>query len=659
MSDGPTGHEFDNRRHLGHRSWQEQCMMGEGDEGKTREQLVDEVRAFRAETAALRGRVACLEAVEQFLARLLDRTPAPFYVTDRDGRPRLVNRAWEELWGLPREEVVGRTADEIFPPELARLLWDQNQQVLETAAPIEFEEIVTAADGRHYLQTVKFPLRDADGRIEAVGGISFDVTERKRTELALEESRRRLEALFDNTLDAMWLLDDEGRFVDANPAVYALLGYSREEFLRMSIADVVTVQDQGLARDLWHTFLTRGRLSGEFTQVRKDGSTLEVNYRAVAHILPGLHLLVNRDITETKKVQAERDRLLRQLRLQIDRLPLAYIMVDTDGRVLEWNPAAEQMFGYTKEEALGRESLDLIVPPAARDHVQGVVRPVPAGDTHVTCINENWTRDGRIITCEWFNTLLSDANGQYAGRIGVAHDIGDRKRAKAALRRYAERARILSRLVVEVQEQERRHLARELHDEIGQTFTAIRINLDAIKRTCSALELPRLEECIGIVDGAIDQVHGLALDLRPAMLDDLGLVATLRWYLDQQAQRVGYRAQFAAEPAEIGLSLTAATAVFRVAQEALTNIARHARARRVRISLRLRDGTLRLVVRDDGVGFDPEATLRRRSGGRGLGLPGMRERASWLGGRFAVRSTPGQGTKVRLTLPLKAAHEGA
>ena len=101
---------------------------------------------------------------------MLDRTPAPFYVTDRDGRPRLVNRAWEELWGLPREEVVGRTADEIFPPELARLLWDQNQQVLKTAAPIEFEEIVTAADGRHYLQTVKFPLRDADGRIEAVGG---------------------------------------------------------------------------------------------------------------------------------------------------------------------------------------------------------------------------------------------------------------------------------------------------------------------------------------------------------------------------------------------------------------------------------------------------------------------------------------------------------
>ena len=501
-------------------------------------------------------------------------------------------------------------------------------------------------------------MRDADGHIEAVGGMSFDVTERKRTELALEESRRRLEAIFDNTLDAMWLLDDEGRFVDANPAVYALLGYSREEFLRMSIADVVTVQDQGLARDLWHTFLTRGRLSGEVTQVRKDGSTLEVNYRAVAHILPGLHLLVNRDITETKKVQAKHDRLLRQLRLQIDRLPLAYIMVDTDGRVLEWNPAAEQMFGYTKEEAMGRESLDLIVPPAARDHVQGVVRPVPAGDTHVTCINENWTRDGRIITCEWFNTLLSDANGQYA-RASAWHTTsvtasgrrrrsGDTRNARVSSPGWSSRSRSRSGVT-----SPGNSMTRSARPSPRSGSTWMR------SRGPAAPLLPRLEECIGIVDGAIDQVHGLALDLRPAMLDDLGLVATLRWYLDQQAQRVGYRAQFAAEPAEIGLSLTAATAVFRVAQEALTNIARHARARRVRISLRLRDGALRLVVRDDGVGFDPEATLRRRSGGRGLGLLGMRERASWLGGRVAVRSTPGQGTKVRLTLPLKAAHEGA
>ena len=112
------------------------------------------------------------------------------------------------------------------------------------------------------------------------------------------------------------------------------------------------------------------------------------------------------------------------------------------------------------------------------------------------------------------------------------------------------------------------------------------------------------------------------------MLDDLGLVAALRGYLDQQAQRVGYRGQLAAEPAEIRLGLTAATAVFRVAQEALTNIARHARARRVRVSLRLCDGALRLDVRDDGVGFDPEATFRRGSGSRGLGLGGMGERAS-------------------------------
>jgi signal transduction histidine kinase len=154
-------------------------------------------------------------------------------------------------------------------------------------------------------------------------------------------------------------------------------------------------------------------------------------------------------------------------------------------------------------------------------------------------------------------------------------------------------------------------------------------------------------------------VRGLALDLRPPMLDDLGLVAALRWYLDRQARRVGYEARFRADPEEIPLGPAAAIIAYRVAQEALTNVARHAHARRVLVRLRVREGILHLVVGDDGVGFDPEGTLRRGGQDEGMGLLGMRERAALCGGRVDVRSSPGRRTRVYLRLPLGRSGEEA
>jgi signal transduction histidine kinase len=241
--------------------------------------------------------------------------------------------------------------------------------------------------------------------------------------------------------------------------------------------------------------------------------------------------------------------------------------------------------------------------------------------------------------------------------LGVVRDITERKRTEQALHTYAKRLKVLSRRVVEVQEEERRHLARELHDEIGQSLTAIGINLKALRVNSNPELHPRLEDCIGIVHDATDEVRQLSLNLRPAMLDDLGLVAALRWYLNRQAQRVGYMARFTANPEEASIAPAVATTAFRVAQEALTNVARHANARRVWLRLRMQKPSLSLVVRDDGSGFDSRAMLRRNAAVAGLGLLGMQERAALLDGRVAVRSVPGRGTEVRMTIPLRPTPE--
>jgi len=220
-------------------------------------------------------------------------------------------------------------------------------------------------------------------------------------------------------------------------------------------------------------------------------------------------------------------------------------------------------------------------------------------------------------------------------------------------REVEERLQTLSRRLVEVQEEERRRIARELHDEIGQALTALKINLQAIQLKPEAGALaPALTDSIEIVEQALEQVRNLSVDLRPSLLDDLGLVAALRWYVDRQAQRAGFKAQFVAEPPELALPPNLETACFRVAQEALTNIIRHAQAEHVYIALRREASTLEISIWDDGIGFDVPATLARAAQNARLGLHGMRERALLAGGTLDIISEPSRGTKVRARFPI-------
>jgi signal transduction histidine kinase len=215
------------------------------------------------------------------------------------------------------------------------------------------------------------------------------------------------------------------------------------------------------------------------------------------------------------------------------------------------------------------------------------------------------------------------------------------------LRAGRERQRALSRRLLTAQEQERRRLAVELHDELGQVLTAVKINLESLERISGAGPAPaHLHDAIASVDHAMQKVRDLALDLRPSVLDDLGLAAALRWYVDRFARGIDAEVRVSVDavpPLEPELE----TACFRVAQEALTNVARHAGARRVWLDLKALPDGVELSVRDDGVGFDVVAARDRAIGGESMGLLGMQERVSLVGGEFEVRSGPDGGTEVR------------
>ncbi|MEO7598371.1 MAG: response regulator [Opitutus sp.] len=260
-------------------------------------------------------------------------------------------------------------------------------------------------------------------------------------------------------------------------------------------------------------------------------------------------------------------------------------------------------------------------------------------------------------TWRWFMLhadLEVDDEGKAVRMLGSQIDISALKQQQAELASASARLQQLSRRLLEVQEQERRHLARELHDEIGQVLTVAKIHLQSVSWVPDSTELlKRMQEPIHLLDRLLAQVRSLSLDLRPPLLDDLGLVAALNWLLQQPFARAATpRVHFVPPPFFQRFDPTIETACFRIAQEAITNALRHAQAESVDLSLSLQGDTLQLAVIDDGVGFDAAAARVRAEGGGSIGLLGMNERASLAGGALTLLSAPGRGTRIEAIFPL-------
>lgn len=318
---------------------------------------------------------------------------------------------------------------------------------------------------------------------------------------------------------------------------------------------------------------------------------------------------------------------------------------DLKGTYTSVNRAAEILIGFTREEILGRNFADFVAPEYLKQVREIFSRKL--GDDRATAYQiELVARDGRHIPVEVSSRRIYE-NGVVVGVQGTARDITERKRAQEVLRGY-------SRRLMQAQEAERQRIARELHDQIGQVLTAAQINLHTVQRFCNTPEAAaRVKESIRVLDEAVDQVRDLSLDLRPSLLDDLGLVTALRWYVDRQAERTGVRAEVVTQlPDHVRFPRDLETACFRIAQEALTNVARHAKAERVCVRLQRDQTDLVMTITDDGVGFEVKALRERAPSFATLGLLGMEERAHAAGAKIEIHSTPSKGTEIRCRCPL-------
>ena len=319
---------------------------------------------------------------------------------------------------------------------------------------------------------------------------------------------------------------------------------------------------------------------------------------------------------------------------------------------LDVNDAAIKHYGYSQEEFLSMTIKDIRPPediPALLENITKVTKGLDIAGTwrHIK-------KDGTLIYVEIISHTLN-----FRGRraeIVMASDITERKRAEESLRKSEKQLRNLTAYIQKVAEIERMNIAREIHDDLGQVLTVLKMDVFRLKKSIpedQELLIKKTEPLLHMIDNAIQRVKKISSNLRPGILDDIGLSAAIEWQAEEFQKQTGIKCHLTINPKDISLDRDRNTAIFRIFQETLTNIARHAEATEASIRLQEEDGHIEIDIQDNGKGITAEELTNPKS----LGLMGMRERAKIFGGAFIIKGVPGEGTTVTVTIPIRTKEE--
>jgi hypothetical protein len=363
--------------------------------------------------------------------------------------------------------------------------------------------------------------------------------------------------------------------------------------------------------------------------------------------------VILRDVTESSRVEELLARNESRLRGILDSAMDAIITVDDSEHIVLFNAAAEAVFGCPRSEALGAPLAWFIPERFRATHSAHIRRFGEAGvesrRMSAQRVVAGLRRNGEEFPIEASISRHSEQGSAYF--TVILRDITDRVLADSALRRSKEELRELAAAASSVREQEKSRVARELHDELAQSLTALKMDVTWLKERVPAERQPlvaKLESMQEMLDGTVKATRRISSDLRPLMLDDLGLLPAAEWLVNNFIQRHGIHCRFTADPPDLDLQDPHATAIFRIMQESLTNVARHAHASNVDITLDGSAGEITLRVRDNGCGFAPADPRKPNS----FGLVGMRERVYLLDGEIAVDTAPGKGATIEVRIPL-------
>jgi PAS domain S-box-containing protein len=597
---------------------------------------------------------------------------------DTAGKLIFVNHTFLHRFDKRPEDILGKQLQDIFPPELAQKRIEIIQETVRTGLPRRFEDKGMTG----YFDNTVYPIFSAQGEVIQVVVLARDISERRQMEESLRRNQELLTTILNNVPVIIFAINRQGIFTLIDGQALNQLNIQQEQIFGKHVSQVFSHMGGSFPA------LERS-LNGENVTFldRSNGSRLyEVHISPLRDPQGAIigTIGIGIDITEKQQVQDELQDSKRQLETILETAADGITVIDTRGRVVFANLAAARSAGFETIKAYRQG----IGQAAYREYLKDEAGyPFPMeelpggrsldGQKHLPVVmrytNPYNSKELWVLVND---APILDGDGHVQGVVTVTHDISEMKQTQLALEdarqqleyRVQERTaelrqanqdlQILSGRLLAVQEIERRNLACELHDQIGQMLTSLKLNLDMVSRALPAEDMPRAQQPLfqtgQILEQLLQQVRDLSLDLRPAMLDDLGLLPALLAHFDRYTAQTGIQVNFKHNGIDRRYSAPLETAAFRIIQEALTNAARHAEVEQVDVRMWSDNTRLYLLVQDEGRGFDfANASQNRNS----TGISGMRQRASLLGGRLEIETKPGSGACLIAELPIAGAQE--
>jgi len=655
------------------------------DERGTVDRLVQVLRDITVEER-LREEIA---ASHQTLEAIFNSAPFAISYIDKEMRVIRLNPVMEAMVGFKTEEARGKHCYDC---------WGQYAHAADRCGRERICDVCQVSlawlDGEKHsyerrvggrvIEVVTSPVRDADGAIIGAMEMGYDITDRHEAQSALQQSEQRLRTILDSTTDAIFICDLNARFIEVNRQACLSVGYNREELRHLGVADVdPNFSLEKVQEALWGKISPSRTVTIESTHRHKDGSLfpVEIHIGKCEYGNSQVILGVARDVSERKRAEQALRESENSYRALFESSPNVLCIADLSGiwqyladiapgcaadhetffrenpqelaaclsrlRISKANQAALDLFGASTQQEFIQGLFTIIGPETVAQTAEGLCA-IGRGELsfeHETVLHHLLTGEKIYCLLRW--NVVPGYEITYKQAILSLTNISSRKIAEDQLAEHRAQLQELSTRLIETEEAERRRIARELHDKLGQQLTAIGLNLNILEQSLPPEQVlaqrKRIADMLRLLEEMTEQVRDIMADLRPPVLDDYGLSAALRWYGEIFFRRTGIAVMVSGSELPRFL-VVLELALFRVAQEALTNVAKHSGASEVEIYCHADSRHLTMEIADNGKGI--EAAGATMAHGSGFGLISMRERVQAFGGIVQVDSQPGSGVSV-------------
>lgn len=625
--------------------------------------VASDITAHKHMEEELREKSLQAQRLADELELIIDGIPGLVFFKDTENRLVRVNKFMADAHQMTKKQLEGTSCFELYSRETAQAYFEDDLEVIQSRKPkLNIDEMWETEYGTRWLNTNKMPYLNENGEVTGVIGLSLDVTERKKAEQALRKSEEKYRNLIESLQEGIWVIDKDAKTVFVNYPMAEMLGYTEEEMVGIDLFEFMDEKAAGTAKENLERRKAGITEQHDFEFLQKDGSRVNV-------------ILVTRPITDndgnykgaiagvinvTKRMQAES--ALREseekYRSLVESSDDSIYLLDRNSTYLFVNKTHLSRFGVEANEIIGRRYDDFHSKNETEEFKVRVNEVIKTGKSN------RYTYKSEKVGGHYLRTLspVKDSYGNIVAVTVVSKDITELIQAEENLRKTNERLlreqkqrKMLSKRLIDLLEKDRRQVAMELHDHIGQLLASLKMDIEMIHGKLG----PEHRELGGQITAvqerttqAIKDIKNISRGLRPGMLDALGLVPSLNGLLNEIQRQTDIEIHIFSRKVPKRFAPEKELALFRIAQEAMTNIIKYARAKKVFVNLVKKNDELSLSIEDDGIGFDQKKIMKATVRGLPFGLLIMRERAEQIDGDFTLESQPGKGTHLLVEIPI-------